>query len=136
MSDTQLMTLKAATRSMVRVAGGQEAAASVTRVGAKTLSDYGNTAERHESTFMPVDVLVDLLLDARDSDAHVPLLDCLCEIAGGRFVHLPSTGEFAGDVLPEIDRAMEALKQARQQIAGDASASSVVATGVQGGPAG
>ena len=54
--------LKLATQRTVQLSGGQDSAASITRVGRNTLSDYSNTGNpRHEDTFIPVDVLADLI---------------------------------------------------------------------------
>jgi hypothetical protein len=89
-SPGQRRALKLATQRAVRQCGGQEVAAELTRVGPKTLSDYGNTTNpRHADTFIPVDVLLDLVLDR---SAHGEVSPLLCELnrqAGGTFVPLP-----------------------------------------------
>lgn len=83
-------SLKLATQRTVQMAGGQDNAASVTRVGRNTLSDYSNTGnERHQDTFMPVDVLADLIRDRREAGEVAPLLVALCDIGGGTFVRVP-----------------------------------------------
>lgn len=57
-----LQALKAATRRLVDRCGGQESAAMVTRVSHQSLSRY-RLADRADD-FIPVDVLLDLELDA------------------------------------------------------------------------
>jgi hypothetical protein len=96
--------LKIATKRTVQACGSQDSAASITRVGPKTLSDYGNTGEpRHAELFMPVDVLADLIIDCREGGEVAPLLETLCELAGGRFV--PVTGSGRRDLVETIMRA-------------------------------
>ncbi|WP_029066540.1 hypothetical protein [Labrenzia sp. DG1229] len=93
MSEQTRQKLKVATHRSVRQAGGLDAFAEVTRVGRKTLNDYSNTGnERHQDTFMPVDVLADLILDVKDRGEVPPLLTYLCELAGGAFVRVPEPG--------------------------------------------
>lgn len=58
--------LKESTRRQVRAAGGIEAAASYTRVGKSEIAAYQSTV--HESRFMPVDVLADLLSQTGGKD--------------------------------------------------------------------
>ena len=57
------MALKAATRRLVKNAGGVENAASLTRVEKTVLGGYGNINTPH---FMPIDVLADLSKDTGD----------------------------------------------------------------------
>ncbi len=57
-----LQALKATTRRLVDACGGQESAASITRVAHQSLSRY-RLPERAED-FIPIDVLLDLELDA------------------------------------------------------------------------
>ncbi|MCX5495398.1 hypothetical protein OSH11_11830 [Kaistia dalseonensis] len=59
-----LQALKAATRRLVDACGGQESAASITRVSHQTISRY-RLADRAED-FIPADVLLDLEADAGD----------------------------------------------------------------------
>ena len=49
--------LKALTRRLVKIAGGVEHAAKLTRVGKSELSDYGNP---NSPKFMPADIIADL----------------------------------------------------------------------------
>ncbi|WP_299482011.1 hypothetical protein [uncultured Roseibium sp.] len=82
--------LKVSTHRSVKQAGGLDAFADITRVGRKTLNDYSNTGnDRHRETFMPVDVLADLILDVKERGEVPPLLIVLCELAGGTFVRVP-----------------------------------------------
>jgi len=89
-NDPVRQRLKVATHRSIKQAGGLDAFADITRVGRKTLNDYSNTGnDRHRDTFMPVDVLADLVLDSRERGEVPPLLIALCEMAGGTFVRVP-----------------------------------------------
>lgn len=96
-SPEQRQALKRAVGRVVRLAGGQESASTITRVSPQTLSDYANTAAaRHLDTFAPLDVVLDLCLDVMASgEAPLPLLE-LCRICGGAFAPLPSGQRGAG----------------------------------------
>ena len=88
-SDHQRAALKGLVRRQVKACHGQESAASITRVGAKTLSDYGNAhTAKYADIHMPLDVLMDLTLDG----GPVALIG-LCRMAGCAFVPLPQPGE-------------------------------------------
>lgn len=88
-SDHQRAAIKGLVRRQVKACGGQESASSITRVGAKTLSDYGNAhTAKYADIHMPLDVLMDLTLDG----GPVALIG-LCRMAGGAFVPLPEPGE-------------------------------------------
>lgn len=81
-SDKQGLTLKAATRRAVDMAGGGEAFSRVTRIKAGNISKYGSTNEEHEETFMPIDVAVEA-----DLEAGSPIiLSAMAEMAGYRLV--------------------------------------------------
>jgi len=75
--------IKAAVRRLIRNAGGQTEAAACTRVGQPALSRYGSVT--HPDDQMPVDVLMDLTIDADDPDA----IRTLCRLANGVFVPQP-----------------------------------------------
>lgn len=82
--------LKIATHRSVKLAGGLDAFAEVTRVGRKTIHDYSNTGnERHQDTFMPVDVFADLIQDMKERGEVPPLLVALCDLAGVSCVRVP-----------------------------------------------
>ncbi len=101
--------LKLATKRTIRMCGGQESASEITRVGAKTLSDYSNTGnERYDETFIPLDVLADLAKDCAESGEVAPIIEKLCELAGGRFVRVHGDG--VQDLLDDLDRATTALR--------------------------
>ncbi|SDT96700.1 hypothetical protein [Stappia sp. ES.058] len=88
-SDHQRAAIKGLARRQVQACHGQESAASITRVGGQTLSDYGNArTEKYRDIHMPLDVLMDLTLDG----GPVALIG-LCRMAGGAFVPLPQPGE-------------------------------------------
>lgn len=81
-SDKQGLTLKAATRRAVDMAGGGEAFSHVTRIKAGNISKYGSANEEHEETFMPIDVAVEA-----DLEAGSPIiLSAMAEMAGYRLV--------------------------------------------------
>ena len=91
--------LKVHTDHSIRKAGGLDAFEVLTRVGRKTLHDYGNTGNgKHRDTFMPVDVLADLIADMRGRGEVPSLLTYLCDLAGGVFVPLPDGGAGAGEM--------------------------------------
>ncbi len=79
-SEKQEMTLKAATRRAVDMAGGGESFQQVTRVNATQLSKYGNPAESR--SFIGIDVAVDA-----DMEAGSPIiLGAMADILGYRLV--------------------------------------------------
>lgn len=82
-SDGARAALKSATRQLVRNLGGQEAAASATRLTQSAISKCGSP--QYPDYFMPLDVVLDLTKDGR-SDV---LLAEICRQAGGAFVPLP-----------------------------------------------
>ncbi len=57
------LSLKAAFRRLTKAAGGQESAASITRVDFQRIGRYGRP---HETMFAPTDVVADLEADAGD----------------------------------------------------------------------
>jgi hypothetical protein len=76
--------LKAATKSFIRQAFGvQKLAAASTRVGQQAIADYGNAALG--DSFMPIDVLVDLVTESGDTS----LLRVIADMAGCLLVPLP-----------------------------------------------
>jgi len=95
MSDTPLgrphgravyLRLKAAARTLIKLAGGQESAASATRASHAMLSRYGHP---DEAAFMPVDVLADL-----EADVGNPVVTRqLADLAGFLLVAKPPVGE-------------------------------------------
>ena len=96
-SDHQRRQLKLAVKRQLKTCGGNESAATITRVGPQTLSDYANLpSERHRDTHCPLDVFLDLTLDG----GPVALVE-LCRLAGGVYVPLPTTGA-ASDWAREI----------------------------------
>ncbi|MBG6178327.1 hypothetical protein IWQ55_006184 [Labrenzia sp. EL_208] len=103
-SESQRRRLKLNTQRTVELCGSQDFVSEITRVAAKTLSDYANTSsERHQDTFMPVDVLADLILDSKARGEVPPLLAALCELAGGTFVRVPEPDRDAS--APQLELA-------------------------------
>lgn len=86
-SEQARLALKTALRAQVRACGGQEAAADTTRVGQPALSRYASP--HHPNEHVPVDVLLDLILDTNNPS----VLRQLCRQAGGVFVPLPNTNK-------------------------------------------
>lgn len=62
--DASYREIEAAARKLVKLCGGQEAAAFVTRVGHQALQKYGST--EHPDLSMPADVIADLESDIGD----------------------------------------------------------------------
>lgn len=88
---TDYLRLKAATRELVKQAGGVDAAAGITRPGRSTLSDYGNPG--HEDVFMPADVIADL-----EAATGLPAVTgILARLQGYELMRV----EFGGDVDPK-----------------------------------
>lgn len=52
--------LKAATRQLLKTAGGGNEGARITRVGQQVLSNYGSPSDDHVERFAPIDVIADL----------------------------------------------------------------------------
>ncbi len=76
------LAIKGAMRRLTEACGGQESAASVTRVAPQTLNKYGHP---HEAVYAPVDVIADLEADAGD-----PLVSrVLARLTGHVLVRLP-----------------------------------------------
>jgi len=85
-SDKQALTLKAATRRSVDMAGGGDAFSRVTRIKAGNLSKYGSPNEENAETFMPIDVAVEA-----DMEAGSPIiLSTMAEMQGYKLVLLDS----------------------------------------------
>ena len=100
--------IKAATRMLVRDAGGLELAAKVTRVERAALSRYENPAAEQ---FLPVDVLLDL--EAANGEAHVTRY--LARAQGHVLIELPKLdgtgewGEHLGAIAKECGEAISVV---------------------------
>jgi len=78
--------LKASTRKLVRGAGGQESAASITRLDGPRLSRCGNPSE---AMYLPIDVVADL-----ESDCGDPMVTkVLAQATGHLLVPAPKAGK-------------------------------------------
>lgn len=74
-SDAEYVSLKQASKRLIKSCGGLEAAAMVTRVGHSELARYYDPSER---LFMPIDVAADLEAISRN-----PLVSrCLADMLG------------------------------------------------------
>ncbi|EFO32593.1 hypothetical protein TRICHSKD4_2395 [Roseibium sp. TrichSKD4] len=74
--------LKTSVRSTLRAAGSQTEAEQATRVSQQTLSTYGSTNPRHADCHMPIDIVMDLVMDTHDTS----ILNTMCRLAHGVFV--------------------------------------------------
>lgn len=93
-SDRQGMTLKAATRRAIEIAGGARSFAAVTRIKEGNLSKYGSPNEDHAETFMPIDVAVEA-----DMEAGSPIiLSAMAEMLGYKLVPLAGSDDDANAV--------------------------------------
>lgn len=93
------VALKLATREMIGQsgAGGELAAPAFCRVGKTKLNDYHN--ERHEASFAPVDVVLDLDRLARGRLGFPPVTRMLCQLLGGDFIERPAVPAGRGDLM-------------------------------------
>ncbi|MFN4229814.1 phage regulatory CII family protein [Parvibaculum sp.] len=113
-SDAAYLGLKAATRMLIREAGGLELASKVTRVERAALSRYENP---NEGRFAPVDVVLDL--EAANGSCHVTRF--LAREQGHVLIELPrleGTGEWGrhlGDIAKECGEAIAVVGQALAQ---------------------
>ncbi len=81
-SDKQQLTLKAATRRAVDMAGGGDSFQHVTRARGPQLSRYGSTSEDNLDKFIPIDVAVEA-----DQEAGAPIiLSAMAEMLGYKVV--------------------------------------------------
>lgn len=93
------LAIKAATRQLVKQAGGLDNAAAVTRPGRSALSDYGNP--NHDDVFMPADVIADL-----ETEISEPLLTAaLARLQGCELMRV----EFGGKVDPKWAEGLAAM---------------------------
>ncbi len=105
--------LKAAFRRLTKAAGGQESAASVTRVDHQRIGRYGRA---QEPMFAPVDVVADLEADV--GEPHVTRM--LADLQGCLLIpkpplqgdpewiaHLGALGKEAGEALSCLSEALE-----------------------------
>jgi hypothetical protein len=118
-SDKQGLTLKAATRRSVGMAGGGEAFSTVTRIKAGNLSKYGSPNEDHAETFMPIDVAVEC-----DIEAGSPIiLSAMAEMQGYKLVpvdgvELPASSPLSAvDALAIANEAGDVVRAITQAIA-------------------
>lgn len=122
-SDIDRRALKTATARLLDQCGGRESAAVVTRVSHQTLSDYANTGnERHQDSFMPADILLDLARDRSSAGEVSALLQELCRMAGGAFVPLApkaSSGVWAGQVASVVKEGSDAASIVCRSLADD-----------------
>jgi len=92
------MTLKAATRRAIEIAGGARSFAAVTRIKEGNLSKYGSPNEEHAETFMPIDVAVEA-----DMEAGSPIiLSAMAEMLGYKLVPMAAAADDP-DVITQAD---------------------------------
>lgn len=98
-SDKQGLTLKAATRRALDMAGGGDAFQHVTRVKAGNLSKYGSNGEDNLDKFMPIDVAVEA-----DLEANSPIIvSAMAEMLGYKLVPIAGGTESVADALAIAD---------------------------------
>lgn len=108
-NEHQRAALKRASAHQVRQAGGQEAAAALTRVGRQTVQTYCSAAADHADVYMPLDVLLDLTLDAVTRDEAPVLLREICALSGGAYVAGPGVGGAAAGAASDWGRMLAAV---------------------------
>lgn len=98
-SDKQALTLKAATRRAIDMAGGGEAFSHATRIKAGNLSKYGSPNEDNAETFMPIDVAVEC-----DIEAGSPtILSTMAEMLGYQLVPIAGARGDHGEQINIVD---------------------------------
>lgn len=96
--------LKAKTRALVKACGGQEAAASLSRIVSHQA--YGRYGRPHEAEFAPIDVIADLEADVGD-----PIVTReLAALAGFTLVPVPAAGADPGWIA-DLSATMRATGQ-------------------------
>lgn len=111
--DQPYYLIKAATRRLIKAAGGIDEATHACRVGKSNLSDYQNINK--PDLFMPLDVASDL---ERETGSHA-ITEAMARLAGGMFLslsqgdkvnclpsHLPNVLKEVGDVISGIGKNM------------------------------
>lgn len=118
-SDKQGLTLKAAVRRSVDMAGGGDSLQHVTRVNAAQLSKYGSQSE--EKSFMPIDVAVEA-----DTEAGTPIiLTAMAEMLGYQVIPIDDpriTGSrpvTIKDALIVANEAADVVKAITEALAND-----------------
>lgn len=117
-SDKEQLSLKAATRRALDMAGGQDAFQHMTRVKQAALAKYGSTAEECADKFMPIDVAVEA-----DMEAGSPIIiGKMAKLLGFRLVPIETTDDVilpvtlhdallvaneTADVIKAISKALE-----------------------------
>lgn len=91
--------LKAASKALVRAAGGVEAAAEFSRPNKTALSDYGRP---EGDCFMPIDVVEDLEAITHGQVGHPLVTRHLAKRAGYALVELPSADALEIDWLAQV----------------------------------
>lgn len=91
--------IKAASKALVRAAGGVEAAAEFSRPNKTVLSDYGRP---EGDSFMPVDVVADLEAITHGTTGHPLVTRHLATRAGYALVQLPAADAMEVDWLAQV----------------------------------
>lgn len=136
LAEAEYLCLKAAFRRLTKLAGGQESAASVTRVDFQRIGRYGRP---HEMIFAPVDVIADLESDAGRPEvtriladlagyvliakppasgnaAWIAQMGALAKEAGEALSRLGEAFGADGDISAEEIRALELRREVREVI--------------------
>lgn len=104
-SDKQGLTLKAATRRSVDMAGGGDAFQHVTRIRSAQLSKCGSTGEENAEKFLPIDVAVEA-----DIEAGSPIiLSAMADIVGYRVTPIVEGADLSVALAPPTHRDLVRL---------------------------
>ncbi|AYJ85318.1 hypothetical protein D3Y57_04690 (plasmid) [Sphingomonas paeninsulae] len=93
--------VKAASKALVRAAGGLEAAAEFSRPNKSVLGEYGRP---EGDCFMPVDVVEDLEAITHGQAGHPIVTRHLAARAGYALVKLPTASDIDSDWLAQVGR--------------------------------
>ena len=106
------LSIKAGFRRLTKAVGGQESAASITRVDYQRIGRYGRP---HEGMFPPVDVIADLEADAGDPivtrilaglQGHILIPLPPADADPAWVAHLGALGKEAGEAIARLSEAL------------------------------
>ncbi|WP_246801845.1 phage regulatory CII family protein [Ensifer sp. ENS06] len=106
-SDKQGLTLKAATRRSVDMAGGGDALQHVTRVRASYISKCGSAGEDNADKYLPIDVATEA-----DMEAGSPIiLSAMAEILGYRVIPIVEGADLSLPIEPPTHKDVTHLNR-------------------------
>lgn len=111
-SDKQGLTLKAATRRSVDMAGGGDAFQHVTRIRAAQLSKCGSAGEDNADKFLPIDVAVEA-----DMEAGSPIiLTAMADLLGYRVMPIVDGADLSTPTTPPTHKDLTHLNRALMDV--------------------